>query len=644
MKMKRILLISALFILLAGCAPASVATVTNTPAITSPTRSGATLTPVAGEVPTIPAFEHIVLIVLENQDYKDVIGSTAMPHLNRLAQQNVLLSEYFAVSHPSLPNYIALMSGDTQNISSDCTDCFVNQPNLADLIEASGRTWKAYEEDMPSPCFIGDANPYMQKHNPLIYFDSIRLNATRCNRSIVPLTALDGDLRTRQLPDFSFIMPNMCNSGHDCTPTTADSWVNEMVTKLQDSPAFGKNSLIIITFDEADKDSTESCCGLGDRAGGHIATVLISPLGKSGFEDGTTYSHYSLLKTILNAWRLPSLGHTQDILTAAIESPWNIQRAASAASTNTPSPLNISPSKTPQAVTQGEIAFPIRAAFFYPWFPQAWEQNGLDPYTHYTPTLGYYGEDDPAILQQHIAAMQYGKIQLGIASWWGAGHYTDNRIPSLLQAGEQAGFHWALYVESEGAGDPSSDSIRTDLEYIRDHYATSPSYLKIDGHFVAFVYADKNDGCSMAQRWQDANTVGAYLVLKAFSGYRTCANQPDSWHQYAPDSSQKQVGKFSFTISPGFWKADETEPRLSRDVQRWNSDIQAMIASQAKFQLITTFNEWGEGSAVESAADWASPSGYGLYLDSLHYDGNPPLTFSFPENLSYSSDHEKDDQ
>ena len=164
----------------------------------------------------VPNFDHIVLMVLENEDYQKIVDSPEMPLLNALAKKYVLLSNYFAVSHPSLPNYISLVSGDTQGITNDCRDCFVDQPNLADLIEKSGKTWKAYQEDMPSACFLGDADPYVQKHNPFIYFDSIRLDPTRCQQSIVPLTQLDKDLAANNLPNFSFIMPNICNSAHDC--------------------------------------------------------------------------------------------------------------------------------------------------------------------------------------------------------------------------------------------------------------------------------------------------------------------------------------------------------------------------------------------------------------------------------------------
>lgn len=321
---------------LAATKPAAAASTTQSPQATPTTRAATKTkapksTSTAKVQPTqataanakVPNFDHIILIVLENEDYETVIGNSHMPFFNALAKQNVLLLNDFAVRHPSLPNYIALMSGNTHNITSDCTDCFVNAPNLADLIENSGRTWKAYEEDMPSPCYIGNSGDYAQKHNPLIYFDSIRLNPTRCQRSIVPIAQLDSDLTANQLPNFSFIMPNLCNSGHDCSLDVADKWVNAMVTKLQDSTALGQKSLIIITFDEGNSKSTASCCGMSAKAGGRIATVLISPLAKPGFTDGTPISHYGLLKTILLSWNLPDLGNTKNTDTQAITQPWN---------------------------------------------------------------------------------------------------------------------------------------------------------------------------------------------------------------------------------------------------------------------------------------------------------------------------------
>ena len=108
-----------------------------------------------------------------------------------------------------------------------------------------------------------------------------------------------------------------------CPAQTADDWLYSIVAKLQASPALGKNSLVIVTFDEGSDSSTGSCCGLGKRAGGQVATVLISPMAKHGFRDSTAYSHYSVLKTILSAWNLPDLALTQLAATRPILAPWS---------------------------------------------------------------------------------------------------------------------------------------------------------------------------------------------------------------------------------------------------------------------------------------------------------------------------------
>jgi hypothetical protein len=266
-------------------------------------------------------------------------------------------------------------------------------------------------------------------------------------------------------------------------------------------------------------------------------------------------------------------------------------------------------------------SFPVRAAFYYPWFPEAWTQQGAYPYTNYTPKLGYYSSTDQNILKQHIAMMQYGNIQAGIASWWGQGSQTDTKIAGLLSAASGTNFRWALYYENESQGDPSVSQIQNDLTYIFNHYGQDPTYLQVNGKFVVFVYSDTNDACGMADRWKQANTVGAYVVLKVFPGYGSCASQPDSWHQYSPAVASDQQGSLSYSISPGFWLKGQTV-RLARDLNRWSQNVRDMVASGANWQLITTFSEWGEGTSIEPATQWASASGYGQYLDALHTNGN----------------------
>ncbi len=193
-------------------------------------------------------------------------------------------------------------------------------------------------------------------------------------------------------------------------------------------------------------------------------------------------------------------------------------------------------------------------------------------------------------------------------------------MPALLRVAAQTSFRWSVYYEAENVGNPTVAQIHSDLIYLHDRYGNDPSFFRIHGHFVVFVYAGNNDDCGMADRWKQANTVGAYIVLKVFNNYRNCTSQPDSWHQYNPAAAADSQSGYSYTISPGFWKKGHSVA-LARDLNRWNQNIKDMVASGAPFQLITTFNEWGEGTAVESAQEWATASGYGAYLDALHNNG-----------------------
>ncbi len=284
------------------------------------------------------------------------------------------------------------------------------------------------------------------------------------------------------------------------------------------------------------------------------------------------------------------------------------------------------------AYADWQPAFPIRAAFYYPWFPEAWNQQGMNPFTHYHPSLGFYDSSSTSVIKQHLAAMRYANIQVGIASWWGQGSRTDQRIPLLLANTAGTTFRWSLYYEPEGQGDPSVAQINADLSYIKSRYGADPSFLRVNGQFVVFVYAQPTDGCGMADRWKQANTIGAYVVLKVFPGYAGCASQPQGWHQYAPATAEDSQAGRSFSISPGFWKATEASPRLARDLNRWNTNVRDMVNSHAPLQLVTTFNEWGEGTSVESASEWVSLSGYGAYLDALHTNGlgTPPTPTPTP--------------
>lgn len=296
--------------------------------VTAPAMKIVTITPSNTIIPTqtpkplIPDFKHIIIVVFENKEFGTVINDPQMPYFNQLANSYTLLTQFYAVAHPSLPNYLAMIAGDTFGITFDCIKCLQDAVTLPDLIEGHGLTWKTYQEDMPNPCYTEpEAGNYAIKHNPFEYFKSIILDPSRCARSIVPFTQLSVDLAGGALPNYVFITPNLCNDAHDCPVNISDKWLKGLMAELQ--PALdneGDPYLIVLTFDEG--QGNHSCCGLPSEAGGRIATVLISPQVKTGYEDATPYSHYSLLKTILEAWHLPYLGHAADADTPLIIAPW----------------------------------------------------------------------------------------------------------------------------------------------------------------------------------------------------------------------------------------------------------------------------------------------------------------------------------
>lgn len=272
---------------------------------------------------SVPKFDHVVMITFENREYYKIIGNPMMPTFNYYAFSNTLLTQYYAITHPSLPNYLAMIGGDTFDVTENCDDCFVDAPSLPDLMEANNLTWKTYQEDMETPCGLGsqDESEYVQKHNPFVYFDSIRNDNERCRQHVVPLNDLWDDVDSGQLPNYIFITPNMCHNAHDCWMYIADNWLRKLLDRLipalEDS---GDKYLIVLNWDEGNNNG--SCCGLPESAGGRIAVVLISPQAKKFFQDDTPYSHYSLLKAISNSWDLPYLGHAADEATPLILAPW----------------------------------------------------------------------------------------------------------------------------------------------------------------------------------------------------------------------------------------------------------------------------------------------------------------------------------
>ena len=263
-------------------------------------------------------------------------------------------------------------------------------------------------------------------------------------------------------------------------------------------------------------------------------------------------------------------------------------------------------------VADRQPAFPIRAAFVYGW--------GQGSHSRFTPQ---HGTDDtlyPDVARRHVRTMRYMGMDAGISSWWGIGSPSDRRIPSQLRAADGTPFRWALYYELEGAQypDPSVAKIRSDLRYLKAKYAADPNHLRVGGKPVLFVWADPRDGCGMAARWKAANTLGFHIVLKRFYKFEACQGASASWHDYGPASRVLDNRPWSYSVSPGFHFVGDARARLPRDPAAWDRALRSMRASGAKWQLLTTYNEWGEGTAVEAATQWRSWTGYGRYADLAH--------------------------
>jgi acid phosphatase len=251
---------------------------------------------------SMPQVDHVFLVMLENHSFNQVIGSPSMPFLNSLATQHALATNYFAVAHPSIGNYLMLTTGQIETIDDTFTGT-ISDDNIAQALTAAGKTWKAYMENLPSAGFTGpDTGLYVKHHDPFSYFTSV-LGSPAQTANIVPFTQLSADLAAGSVPNFAFIVPNIQNDAHDCPGggatcadtaklAAADSWLQTNIAPVINSPAFG-NSVLIITFDEG--VITDLANG-----GGQVATVMVGPHVKTAFQSAAFAQHQNLLRTILD--------------------------------------------------------------------------------------------------------------------------------------------------------------------------------------------------------------------------------------------------------------------------------------------------------------------------------------------------------
>jgi len=299
------------------------------------------------EAPT--SVDHVFLILLENKDYDVTFGTnTPAPFLGRtLVGEGRLLTQYHGIGHRSLVNYIALVSGQPPNAATrENCEGFVDFrnatvadgimhgdgcvyptsiPTIGEQLEAAGKSWRMYGEDManaePSRCrhpTVGQADPwqkgnahdqYATKHIPFVYFHTVIDDAARCRDHVVDLDHLKDDLKSSQTtPNYAFISPDLCSDGHDepCFDgrpggyASIEAFLSEWIPRIRDSPAYREGGLIVVTFDESEE--------VADPPGGRIGAILLSPCIPGGTRDEARYDHYGLLGTVEDVFGLRRLG------------------------------------------------------------------------------------------------------------------------------------------------------------------------------------------------------------------------------------------------------------------------------------------------------------------------------------------------
>lgn len=315
----------------------------------------------------VPRYDHIVIIVEENKDYDQILNPQSAPNIAGLAARFGNAANFWGEVHPSEANYVAMLGGDTFGIHDDdafychagsvekfCggakapgyADHTIRAKHLGDQLLAKGLSWKGYYESLPEPgstvviagdpkatSGMHDAPLYASKHSGFMNFADVQKDPQRADR-IVGFEQLELDLASGQLPTFALIVPNQCNEMHgvhvdgvpsDCDNTAGlirrgDAYTGELVRKLQATGAWKSkgNMAIVITFDEGAGGSRGGCCGVTPGApsnygGGHIPTIVITNHGPKGVKDDTPYNHYSLLRTIEDAFGLSEhLGHAAE--------------------------------------------------------------------------------------------------------------------------------------------------------------------------------------------------------------------------------------------------------------------------------------------------------------------------------------------
>jgi phosphatidylinositol-3-phosphatase len=235
-------------------------------------------------------WRHVIWIWMENESFDQVLGAASAPYLTALSKECGVATDYSAVSHPSLPNYVAATSGSTWDIADDGAPAShpISRPSIFSQVSDAGLTWRSYEESMPSKCDLTSSGGYAVKHNPAAYYTGIR---SQCRRWDIPMGttssgSFESNLAHNKLSAFSFVTPNLCDDMHDCPVATGDAWLRRWIPRIVSSAGYRSGTTVLfLTFDE------------GTTGSNQVATVVVSPSTRPATKSATPFDHYSLLET-----------------------------------------------------------------------------------------------------------------------------------------------------------------------------------------------------------------------------------------------------------------------------------------------------------------------------------------------------------
>jgi hypothetical protein len=279
--------------------------------------------------------------------------------------------------------------------------------------------------------------------------------------------------------------------------------------------------------------------------------------------------------------------------------------------------------RAPQLVVRSDAdrqpALPLRAAFYDTRDP------GTQPVRHHPRARPYLAGRRATFVRQQ-AAFAYAGLRAGIIGWNPGAPASRTPVLNALSASRssRAAPKWAVQLTTEAPGDPTPAEIAAQLVRLDRTFAHDPAYLRVKGRPVVFVRAAAEDTCAAVSRWAKGNAVGAHLVMDTVQGWPSCGSKPSDWYPDEPPKRAARAGRSSYVISPGHFAAADGVPASNRDLPGWASRVRAMRRSKARFQLVQSFNGWVDGTEIENAAEWISPTGFGWYLDVLEQRGAAP--------------------